>query len=211
MSITTAPAAQPATATQQTTPAPREWNPIAGLLSYLVPGLGQISQGRISKGVLFFVCVYTLFFYGTALGSGTAIDTSGSKPVTYTITSNVYLPDTAGKSERNNPLGLPRPLANLYNKPQFAAQFWVGIAAWPAIWQYWNYENGDKEAGDPIFGHYQRTPSDEAINAVQNQGERQMELGWVFTVIAGVLNILVIYDALAGPAFLPVPVQAKTS
>ena len=31
-----------------------------------------------------------------------------------------------------------------------------------------------------------------------------MELAWVFTVIAGVLNILVIYDAVAGPAFIAV-------
>jgi hypothetical protein len=30
-----------------------------------------------------------------------------------------------------------------------------------------------------------------------------VELGWVYTVIAGVLNILVIYDAVAGPAMLP--------
>jgi hypothetical protein len=29
-----------------------------------------------------------------------------------------------------------------------------------------------------------------------------LELGWVYTVIAGVLNIMVIYDAVAGPAFL---------
>jgi hypothetical protein len=29
-----------------------------------------------------------------------------------------------------------------------------------------------------------------------------VELGWVYTVIAGVLNIMVIYDALAGPALL---------
>ena len=41
----------------------------AALLSYLVPGLGQIYQGRVGKGILFFVCVYTLFFYGMYLGS----------------------------------------------------------------------------------------------------------------------------------------------
>ena len=47
---------------------PPENGATAAFLSYLVPGLGQIYQGRIGKGILFFVCVYTLFFYGMYLG-----------------------------------------------------------------------------------------------------------------------------------------------
>ncbi len=38
---------------------------------------------------------------------------------------------------------------------------------------------------------------------MHTSGDKLLELGWVFTVIAGVLNVMVIYDALAGPAFLP--------
>ena len=65
----------------------RPRSPLAGFLSYLVPGLGQIYQGRIGKGLLFLVCLYGMFFYGMALGSW----------------KNVYLPDTA--RDRNlNPL-----------------------------------------------------------------------------------------------------------
>ena len=41
---------------------------IAGALSYLIPGLGQIYQGRVVKGVVFFVSLYALFFYGMSLG-----------------------------------------------------------------------------------------------------------------------------------------------
>jgi hypothetical protein len=176
----------------------RPTNPLAAVLSYLIPGLGQIYEGRIAKGILFFVCVYTLFFLGLYLGSGTV----HIKGETYTVSSNVYLPDTA---EKNNPFGLPRLAANLYNRPQFAGQFWVGIAAWPAVWQYLNYDDRQErqERGDPLLGNFQRTPSEAALNAVHTSGDKLMELGWVFTVIAGVLNIMVIYDALAGPAFLP--------
>jgi hypothetical protein len=175
---------------------PRQFSPMAGLLSYLVPGLGQIVQGRVGKGLLFFVCIYALFFYGMYLGSG-SVTYAGT---TYTVTSNVYLPDTA--TEHNNPFNLPRFAANLYNRPQFLGQFWVGVAAWPALWQYFNYDKGH-EQGDPLLGEFQRTPSEEALNAVHTaRDKRQMELGWVYTVIAGVLNIMVIYDACAGPAFL---------
>jgi hypothetical protein len=64
--------------------------------------------------------------------------------------------------------------------------------------------------GDPIFGQYQRTPTEKANNAVQNAADKLFELSWVYTVIAGVLNIMVIYDAMAGPAFPPVRQAVST-
>jgi hypothetical protein len=233
-------------------PIVRELTPLAGFLSYLVPGLGQIYQGRIAKGVLFLVCIYTLFFYGTYLSYGMGVDNEGR---TYRVTGNVYLPDSAARDAK--PSAAPRWLSNLYNRPQFAGQFWVGVVVWPAIWQYLSLDEAavaaaraeldtkrklaqeamaakkkaeeDKQAdeaerkaadaarltrqadelekelerGDPIFGQFQRTPSEKAKNAVETMGDKRMDLGWVYTVIAGVLNVMVIYDALAGPAFLP--------
>ncbi len=177
----------------------RPSDPVAAVLSYLIPGLGQVYQGRIGKGVLFFVCIYTLFFIGVYLGSGTVHIKHGDEVETYSVSSNVYLPDT---HDQNNPFNLPRLAANLYNRPQFAGQFWVGIAAWPAVWQYVNYDRR-QEHGDPLLGDFERTPSEAALNAVHTSGDKLLELAWVFTVVAGVLNVMVIYDALAGPAFLP--------
>jgi hypothetical protein len=157
--------------------------PMAGLLSYLVPGLGQVIQGRIGKGLLFFVCIYGLFFYGQALGHH----------------KNVFLPDTA---RENNPWRLPGLLANLYNRPQFAGQFWVGVAVWPAVWQYMQSDQRpDGQQIGTVFGDYQRTPDEAELNRLQIDGDKTWDLGWIYTVIAGVLNVLVIYDAFAGPAF----------
>ncbi|HEV3082834.1 MAG TPA: DUF6677 family protein [Gemmataceae bacterium] len=165
-------------------PTPHTFSPWAGFLSLLVPGLGQIYQGRLGKGVLFLVCLYGLFFYGMALGSW----------------KNVFLPDTASRGGSSNPWGLPVPAANLYNRLQYAGQFWIGLAAWPALWQYINYDE-HQDAG-PIFGTFERTPGEDELNRLQREGDKTWDLGWVYTVIAGVLNILVIYDAFAGPAFL---------
>jgi hypothetical protein len=216
----------------------RLFDPFAGLLSYLIPGMGQIYQGRVGKGVLFLVCIYTLFFYGQYLGSGSV--KIGLR--TYSLNGNVYLPDTAqDHGEGANPFGLPPLALNLYNRPQFVGQFWVGVAAWPAILQYLSYDrranqeldreidqfyssaeneqetDPDKAREDlheaenlenspkrrhPILGRFQREPSPSAVNAVGNAGDKRLELAWVYTVIAGVLNIMVIYDAIAGPAFL---------
>jgi len=206
-------------------------SPLAGVLSYLVPGLGQISQGRVGKGLLFLVCVYAMFFYGVYLGSGSV--TIGKR--TYDVSSNVYLPNAA---ENNAPDRWPPLAQNLYTRPQFAGQFWVGVAAWPAIFQYLNYKRDDVDRMDgqiddlkqqiataeesspqelpkleeelrelkranrhPFFGQFQREPSATAQNALHNASDKRLELAWVYTVIAGVLNILVIYDALAGPAY----------
>jgi hypothetical protein len=41
---------------------------LGGILSYMVPGLGQISQGRVAKGLLFLISLHVLFFYGMFLG-----------------------------------------------------------------------------------------------------------------------------------------------
>jgi hypothetical protein len=60
----------------------------------------------------------------------------------------------------------------------------------------------------PVLGSFMREPTIEAINAVHNAKDKRLELAWVFTVIAGVLNIMVILDALAGPAF-PTPPDEK--
>jgi hypothetical protein len=207
-----------APAREPVSPLTRDYFPLAALLSYLVPGLGQISQGRIGKGVLFFVCVLSLFYYGMFLGSW----------------SNVYIPQ-----DKSTPWGeMQSPLGNLWNRPQFVAQFWVGIAAWPAIAQHLSYDQTAEEG--PIFGSYQRLPYEErtrtapapdsadnpearkqareggllspnhalrdwkgkTLNELQNEGDKTWDLGWVFTVIAGALNVMVIYDAFAGPAYV---------
>jgi hypothetical protein len=187
---------------------PRELQPLPGLLSFLVPGLGQIYQGRVGKGVLFFVSIYALFFYGMYLGSGTV--KAGEPEKIYTVSGNVYLPEAPKQSAPF--LNLPPMMNDLYNRPQFLGQFWVGVVAWPALWQYFTYDKNQEP--ETALGQFERTPSDEALNAVHTYGDKLVELGWVYTVIAGVLNILVIYDALAGPAMLarkPDPLRKATA
>jgi hypothetical protein len=159
-------------------PPPVKLDFVAAGLSYLVPGLGQLTQGRVRKGLLFLVCLYALFFYGMYLGHF----------------QNVYLPD-------NNP-GEPtvnRLASDVYTRFQFVGQFPIGMAAWPAVYQYRVYDS--RQDDHPPLHGWMRAPSVEKINELQRDGDKTWDLGWVYTVIAGVLNVLVIYDALAGPAF----------
>src|SRR5687768_3775523 len=91
---------------------PRYPSPAAAFLSYLVPGLGQLYQGRVAKGVLFLVCIYGLFFTGMALGQW----------------KNVYLPPSEGDAA-GVPRLVPRWGVPLYNRIHFLGQVWVGAAA----------------------------------------------------------------------------------
>lgn len=97
----------------------------AGFLSYLIPGLGQIVQGRTAKGVMFMVILLSMFIGGQALGDW----------------RTVYIP----RDTKENPLNLPRPLANIYNhRWHYAGQFWIGVAAWPALVQYYRWPEEEK-------------------------------------------------------------------
>ncbi len=166
-------------------PAPRQSLDVLGaLLSYLVPGLGQILQGRIGKGMLFLVGLYSLFFYGMYLGSW----------------KNVYLPKYSKDEATVN-----RVASDIYTRFQFVGQFPIGMAAWPAVYQYAMYSDDAKDA--PPMRAFMRAPDLDELNRLQRDGDKTWDLGWVYTVIAGVLNVLVIYDALAGPAFREVKGQ----
>jgi TM2 domain-containing membrane protein YozV len=180
------PAPQPAASPRGPAAPPFRPDPTAAVLSFLVPGLGQIAQGRVGKGVLFLVCLYGMFFYGMFLGQW----------------SNVFLADTAEANTR-----LPRWAANLYNRPHYAGQFWMGVVAWPALWHYWhdpaNQDRGPIDTPKQFVAKFEAAPSEKELNDFQRDSDKHWDLGWVYTVIAGVLNVLVIYDALAGPAFGP--------
>ncbi|CAN5563589.1 hypothetical protein BH11PLA2_BH11PLA2_04850 [soil metagenome] len=172
-------------------PPPRPLDVRAAILSYLLPGLGQVIQGRIAKGLVFFVGLYSLFFYGMAMGQ----------------MKNVWLPD-ARKLPEASVFGMPLGgvAKALYYRPQFLGQFWIGSAAWPALAQYFVGEplpaDGviDDRKGIAVIGKYMMTPTETELNQLQRDGNKRWDLGWVYTLIAGVLNLLVIYDAFAGPA-----------
>ncbi|MBL8792566.1 MAG: hypothetical protein JNM56_01545 [Planctomycetia bacterium] len=184
-----APAAEPSPP-----PAVQRSDYFAALLSYLVPGLGQIYQGRFGKGLMFMVCLLGMFFFGMYLGQW----------------KNVYLPDTDERVPSSPPFSfLPKSGRNAVNRLPFAGQFWIGIAAWPAIMQYNGKPPVAKESSE-FWHEFQKTPDEAELNRLQVGSDKNWDLGWVYTVIAGVLNILVIYDAFAGPALAAAPEENPT-
>jgi hypothetical protein len=165
---------------------------MGGLLSFLVPGLGQIVQGRIGKGLLFMVSLIGLFHLGQAMGDWKNVYI----PVTDNLQFDDRFADQRGQFRIQRLQKLP---SNLYQRWHYIGQFWIGIPAWPALWQYFEMPVPAQEANQ-FWQRYQRQPSEDDINRFWVNSDKTPDLGWIYTVIAGVLNILVIYDAYAGPA-----------
>jgi hypothetical protein len=165
---------------------------LAAFLAWLVPGLGHMYQGRTGKGVLFFVCIVGTFIYGMYIGGGHVVYASSP---------------------------------NLLTRWQYFCQLGVGLPALPALVQRMEIEplrsmlpddfmrppsmrgpfiSKDHTADPPA----EVTSPDELAQWNYEEGD-YFDIGTVFTVIAGLLNVLVIYDAYGGPLVIPPPEEKK--
>jgi hypothetical protein len=171
---------------------------VAAFLAWLVPGLGHFYQRRTGKGVLFLICILGTFFYGLYIGGGRVV---------YASTANLNS-------------------WQFFDRWQYLCQVGVGLPALPAIVQ----RERIKSHKAPLFGdNFLRPPypqppegagpftsvdQTDPTHTVQHPDElskwnyelgESFEIGTVFTVIAGLLNILAIYDAYGGPLLIPPP------
>jgi hypothetical protein len=167
---------------------------LAAVLAWLIPGLGHWYQGRRAKAVLYFVCIMGLFGYGLYLSSSNEPCMDGSGKIGYGRA--VYFSWRAGD------VRLP-----------YLCQVGVGVPALPALLQadrmshdrkvWWGgvmapprlSAASDGDRADPNFD--QPTPQN-----LHRQLHHFFELAGFFTMVAGLLNVLAIYDAAAGPVVI---------
>lgn len=78
----------------------------------------------------------------------------------------------------------------------YLCQIGVGTPALPALVQTYLVRSGKA----PLFGGVMAPPATPAeLNELNRSLHRYFDLGTVYTMIAGLLNVLVIYDAWGGP------------
>ncbi len=88
----------------------------------------------------------------------------------------------------------------------YAGQLGAGLMAMPALVQAQRV----RTAREPLWGGLMAPPRNGELRDWHRQLHRYFELGSAYTLIAGLLNILVIYDAYAGPmVILPQPRRRK--
>lgn len=185
------------TAARTSTPTPHEVEidlkdpRLAAFLAWLVPGLGHFYQGRTAKGALFLVCILGTFVYGLYIGDGRVV---------YASTPSIL------------------------TRWQYLFQLGVGLPATPALVQRARMEDGKGPL--PLLGDLMRPPrmkdnfesTDQSNHQVRHPDEvakwnhdsaDMFEMGTVYTIVAGLLNLLVICDAYGGPLVIPPPEDKK--
>jgi hypothetical protein len=92
-----------------------------------------------------------------------------------------------------NPLNNPEKFCIYY-----VGQFFAGLPALPALiqgtLQYFGH--------DTILGGFMAEPSQIDLNGLHPRLGKLVEIGTIYTTVAGLLNIFAIYDAYEGPAYV---------
>lgn len=157
-------------------------NPIlAALWAWLIPGAGHFYQRRYAKAVLYAVCILGTYFFGFFLGDGKVVYASFRRP-------DVRYP--------------------------YLCQVFVGLPALPALVQR-HRVLGSRPPQDPLWNGVMAPPRNvreqeaDELASWHRRLKGRFELGTLYTMVAGLLNLLAIYDAYAGPVWMPPEDKAK--
>ncbi len=164
---------------------------MTGLLAWAIPGLGHIYQQRTLKGILFFFCITPLLIAGIWMGSYWEEGLNGTGQVTrkLQIGRDIYYSWRVGDKR-------------LY----FIPQAMIGAVAVPALLQSKVVEGGNDGFCYNLFAPPRLALDTKSVqptldNIIQHTWS-WFDLGTIFTVSAGLLNLLVIFDAVSGPAWI---------
>ncbi len=100
-----------------------------------------------------------------------------------------------------NPLNYPEKFCLYY-----LGQFFVGLPALPALIQSTLQQYGH----GPILWGFMAEPPQIVLNGLQTRLGKLVEIGTIYTTVAGLLNILAIYDAYEGPAYQDLEEESAT-
>jgi hypothetical protein len=188
----------------------------AALLAWLWPGAGHFYQRRFAKGFLFMICVLSTFFFGLGIGRGRVVYAS-FKPNDfrwhYICQVGVGLP------------AMPAVLQSIKTRDG-SDPYFVMCERYPANWVgdsasskafYPLQKPSDYTGSQPTLKDgFMAPPAGPIFQDEQDvlgqwhfEMKHMFEIGTLYTLIAGLLNFLAIYDAFCGPAILTVEQQER--
>lgn len=173
---------------------------VAAVLAWLVPGLGHLYQGRTRKGVLFMTVVLTTFVVGLWLGNGRVVYASWRPHDTrwwFACQAGVgvaALPAVVQALAINGPSREPFWVAGWMTPPLHEGQL-VSRRYAERLIQTDPYIEADDFWDRPPAKQFRA----DQLSMWHHELGRFFELGTLYTVLAGMFNMLIIYDAWAGP------------
>jgi len=189
---------------------------LAAVLSWAVPGLGQIYQGRTTKGSLFMAAILTTFVLGMWLGGGRVVHASwlegpgrGRRGIAKLLlqpfvcqaaTGLVALPAVFQAVRLDSPVRQPLVLGGGiipvgFMAPPLEPGQYVSRAYADRLARYDPDIRPDDFFDKPPLKQFRR----DQLAMWHRQLGKFFEIGTLYTMLAGMLNLLVIYDAWAGP------------
>lgn len=172
----------------------------AAALSWLVPGLGQLYQGRRTKGGLFMGSLLIALFVGLWLGEGRVVYASwrgGESRLAFLGQAGIGLvavPAMLQSWRLGGPAREPFLGSSWFAPPLQEGQYVSAAYAEKLV---------RSDAGIDRSAFLDRPPlrqcSIDQLSLWHQRLGRWFDIGTLYTVIAGLLNLLVVYDAWAGP------------
>lgn len=172
----------------------------AAFLAWLWPGAGHFYQRRYAKGFLFMICVLGTFFYGLGIGRGRVVYASLKKG---DVRWQYFCQLGAGA------VALPA-LAQSYVTKNGKDPWFVLAERYPhrhelefRIIEGGGFDGPTLKDGfmappaGPIFENDRDT-----LGMWYHEMKHLFEIGTLYCVVAGLLNLLAVYDAFCGPAIL---------
>lgn len=173
---------------------------LAALLSWLIPGLGQLYQRRTTKGGLFMGGLITALIVGLWLGDGRVVYASWRPGET-----RLAFLGQAGIGAVAVPAVLQSMrLAGRGRQPYFASSWFAPpLRQGQFISAVYAERVLTAEPGLGRDAFVDRPPFKQCtidqLSAWHERLGRGFDIGTLYTVLAGMLNLLVVYDAWAGP------------
>ena len=193
---------------------------VAAVLAWLIPGAGHFYQRRFVKGALFMFCVLVTYFVGLGLGHGRVVYASLKKddfrwhyPLFQIHCGIVTLPAMV-QAQKTKDGGDPYwILCERYPadyEPESLRFSQISKDDPPAIMPKETLKDGfmappprprPNRKKEPKFGEPDLNKQD-ALGRWHFEYRHFFELGTLYTMVAGILNLLAVYDAFCGPAIL---------
>ena len=180
---------------------------LAALLAWLIPGAGHFYQRRRAKGALFCICVLSTFLFGLGLGRGRVVYASFSAE----DFRWQYVPQLAC-----GVVSFPA-IAQKMATQDGGDPMWVLCERFPGNhpnedmrYSKITPENQDQKLNETTLKDGFMAPpagrklarGNDVLAKWHFDYRHDFEMGTLFTVVAGLLNLMAIYDAFVGPAIL---------
>lgn len=189
----------------------RRW---AALLAWLWPGAGHLYQRRYAKGVLLMVCILSTFLFGMVIGRGRVVYAS-TRPNDfrwpYFCQIGIGVPAFPALLQAAVTSGGKEPWFRMCRRYPADTVTADGLREFAII-----PPGAPSFSGKALYDGFMAPPAgpisldhNNVLGMWHSELGHWFEMGTLYTMVAGLLNLLAVYDAFAGPMIITPEMRRK--